>query len=77
MNLSLKVISVVTMALIFSGCTVYQQAPNAHKAYRKNVKVVTPVLLTEHNAPNIIIVKTKPKKRACTKHKDHWHCKAN
>ncbi|MGK0516099.1 MAG: hypothetical protein ACI9W0_002532, partial [Gammaproteobacteria bacterium] len=39
-------------------------------------KVVTPALVTEHNSPNIVIVKAKPTKQACTKHDDHWHCKA-
>ncbi|MBG9991450.1 hypothetical protein [Pseudoalteromonas sp. NZS37] len=76
MNLSLKIVLVMTTALIMSGCTVYQHGPSAYKPHKKVVKVVTPVLVTEHNSPNIIIVKAKPTNQACTKHDDHWHCKA-
>ncbi|MBH0057185.1 hypothetical protein I6F65_09435 [Pseudoalteromonas sp. SWXJZ94C] len=77
MNLSLKIVLVMTTALIMSGCTVYQHGPSAHKPHKKVVKVVTPALVTEHNSLNIIIVKAKPTKQACTKHDDHWHCKAH
>jgi len=76
MNLSLKIISVAAIALIMSGCTVYQHGPSAYKPHKKVVKVVTPALVTEHNSPNIIIVKAKPTREICTKHNDHWHCRA-
>lgn len=76
MNLSLKIISVAAIAFTMSGCTVYQHGPRGHKPHKKVVKVVTPVLVTEHNSPNIIIVKAKPTKQGCTKHDEHWHCKA-
>jgi len=76
MNLSLKIISVAAIALIMSGCTVYQHGPSAYKPHKKVVKVVTPALVTEHNSPNIIIVKAKPTRESCTKHNDHWHCRA-
>ncbi|WP_342875812.1 hypothetical protein [Pseudoalteromonas sp. AS84] len=75
MNLSLKIISVAAIVFTMSGCTVYQHDPSAHKPHKKVVKVVTPALVTEHNSPNIIIVKAKPTKQACTKHDDHWHCR--
>ena len=75
MNLSLKIISVAAIAFTMSGCTVYQHSPSAHKPHKKAVKVVTPVLVTEHNSPSIVIVKAKPTKQACTKHDDHWHCR--
>jgi hypothetical protein len=76
MNLSLKIISVAAIVFTMSGCTVYQHDPSAHKPHKKAVKVVTPVLVTEHNSPSIVIVKAKPTKQACTKHDDHWHCRA-
>ena len=75
MNLSLKIIGITAMVFTMSGCTVYQKGPAVHKPYKKTVKVVAPLPVAGHNSPNIIVVKTKPAKKTCTKHKDHWHCK--
>ena len=58
-----RLLLLVVVSALVSGCTVYAK-PSRHR-----------VVTLDHDAPNVVIVHSKPAKtRVCQQHGRHWHC---
>lgn len=63
MNGYQRLLLLAILSTLVSGCTVYAK-PTRHR-----------VVTLEHDAPDIVIVHSKPAKtRVCQQHGRHWHC---
>lgn len=58
-----RLLLIAVVSALVSGCTVYAKPARQ------------PVVTLAHDAPNVVIVHSKPAKaRLCQQHGKHWHC---
>ncbi|MDX5407051.1 MAG: hypothetical protein LPK11_08425 [Chromatiaceae bacterium] len=63
MNRYQRLLLLTIASTFLSGCTIYAKPARQ------------PVVTLAHDAPNVVIVHSKPvKSRVCQQHGKHWHC---